>query len=125
MPHILLVDDDAHVLSSLRRSLRALQRSIPELVIETAASPEEAMSKLGERVYCAAIADYRMPIEDGISLLHRMGEAQPGCMRILLTGMADADVRERATAAGVDWVFDKPWDDQALREAVTAAVVHG
>jgi DNA-binding NtrC family response regulator len=85
---VLLVDDEADYLASLRD---ALQRR--KMQVSTAADGEAALASCSEREFDVVLADVRMPGMDGIALLRRIRQTHPTTQVIVLTGhpsMADA-----------------------------------
>src|SRR5437899_10545871 len=80
---ILVVDDEADVVESIRELLRLDYR----VLVATRAS--EAMSILGERPVDVVMTDQRMPEMTGVELLHHVRESQPDTVRLLFTGYAD------------------------------------
>ena len=117
---VLLVDDDLHVLTALRRLLRhGLEVSPRHLVIEAYADPCEALAQMRERPVDLVICDYRMPLMDGVALLSRVAQTHPDTARVLLTGSPDlAAVLAAVNQAGVSQVLLKPWDNAALLTVV-------
>jgi DNA-binding NtrC family response regulator len=108
---ILLVDDDAMVLTSLT-SLLELET---EYRLQTAAGGEQALALAEESEFDLVISDYLMPGLNGIDLLARFKEAQPWAPRILLTGYADKENAIRAiNDVGLFQYLEKPWDNAHL-----------
>lgn len=111
---VLCVDDEAHILSSLRRALRA-----PDLQVHTANSGAEALALLAKTPVDLVISDMRMPEMDGAALLEQVQLAHPDTVRVLLTGQAD----HRDTIAAINRgslyrYLQKPWDDAELKQVV-------
>ena len=80
---ILVVDDDKNILLSLSIALEKL--NVP---VETAASGEEAMEKLGQGDYEFMLLDLRMPGMDGMEVLRRVSQQRPEIKVIIITAMA-------------------------------------
>jgi len=117
---ILLVDDDAHVLSALKRMLRQdLDVEPRHLAVETYVDPCAALARMPELQVDLVICDYRMPAMDGVELLSRVAQTHPDTARVLLTGSPDlAAVLAAINRAGVSQVLLKPWDNNALLAVV-------
>lgn len=117
---ILLVDDDAHVLSALKRLLRQdLDVEPRHLAVETFVDPCAALARMPELQVDLVICDYRMPAMDGVELLSRVAQTHPDTARVLLTGSPDlAAVLAAINRAGVSQVLLKPWDNNALLAVV-------
>jgi response regulator RpfG family c-di-GMP phosphodiesterase len=86
-PRILCVDDEPHILESLRDTLR---RSFD---VRTAGSGPEGLAMLGDEpdAYALIISDMRMPVMSGSVFLREARRVSPDASRILLTGYADLD----------------------------------
>lgn len=107
---LLLVDDEANILNSLRRLLRK-----ESWTLLTAESGEQALELAGKYSLDMVISDARMPGMDGATLLAEIQSSQPDCIRILLTGYADISTTVRAINEGRIYRYiSKPWDDVEL-----------
>jgi DNA-binding response OmpR family regulator len=108
MPRILLVDDEPLVARALGRLLRRHGYEV-----ETAASGQEALGRLGDYRADLVVSDHRMPGMSGVDLLSRVGERWPLTARLLVSGCDD--VEELVASAGPGCGFlRKPWDERAL-----------
>ncbi len=108
---ILLVDDDDMVLLSLR-SLLELET---DYQLVTAAGGEDALAAANAQEFDLVVSDYLMPGLNGIELLGRLKELQPGAPRILLTGYADKENAIKAiNEVGLFQYLEKPWDNAHL-----------
>ena len=116
-PIVLLVDDDAHVLSALGRSLR---REALQLV--TARNAREALNRLSEGSIDLIVSDQKMPGMSGVELLKQVRARWPGTERILLSGWTSEISTPDLDAAGLFCVIAKPWDDVELRRSIRKAV---
>jgi ActR/RegA family two-component response regulator len=92
-PRILLVDDEEHVVSGLRR---ALSRRTTSFEIATACSAAEALVALAVAPCAIVVSDMQMPGINGIELLDEIARVTPHVGRVLLTGTAEADAATRA-----------------------------
>ena len=116
-PVVLLVDDDANVLSALRRSLRR-----EKITIRIARDAREALDRMADEPVDLVISDHRMPGMSGVKLLTAIRSQWPKTERILLSGWTGEIPPEELKAAGLFGVLSKPWDDAALRSAIGEAV---
>ena len=116
-PTLLLVDDETHILSALRR---ALQREGYRILSATA--PDEALRLLGSEPVDAILSDHKMPGMSGLELLAAAASRRPAAARLLITGWPDAIPAERLAALGVRALIPKPWDDGELKRALRQAL---
>jgi len=116
-PCVLLVDDEARILSALRRVLR---REGYEIL--TAESANEALRILDEHAVDAIVSDQRMPGGSGLALLTAAARRRPQAARMLITGVTDEIPRSALEAAGVCALITKPWDDERLKATLRRAL---
>jgi response regulator RpfG family c-di-GMP phosphodiesterase len=114
---VLLVDDEAHILSALRRVLR---REPYELT--TAASPREALARLAERAVAVVVSDQKMPGASGVAFLAEVAARHPATRRVLLTGWPEEIAPREREAARLDAVLLKPWDEAELKAVLARCV---
>lgn len=114
LPTILFVDDEPHILKSLRR--RFMEEDWHMLFAESGA---EGLEILKSESVDLIISDVRMPGMDGIEFFTRVKALYPDTARIFLSGYAEKEGVIRALAQGcVHQILPKPWDDEELREVV-------
>jgi len=115
---VMLVDDEANVLSALTRAL------IDEpYEIITATSGSQALELMEGKTIKAIISDERMVGMQGSELLAEVKQRSPETVRILLTGHATLDAAMQAVNVGEIYrFFLKPWDDTQLRFALMSAI---
>ena len=113
-PTILAVDDDAPVLRSAERDLRARYGDVYRVL--AAGSGLEALettrelTRRGDPV-ALFVVDQRMPNMTGIELLREALPLQPEAKRILLTAYADTEAAIQAiNDVRLDQYILKPWD---------------
>jgi len=113
-PAILAVDDDAPVLRSIERDLRA--RYGEEYRVLAAGSGAEALeigrelTRRGDPI-ALFVVDQRMPVMTGIELLREALPLQPDAKRVLLTAYADTEAAIQAiNDVHLDQYLLKPWD---------------
>ena len=115
---LLCVDDEANILSSLRRLFRP-----HGYTVLTATGGAEGLEILGKQPVDLIISDMRMPGMDGAAFLAEARKRHPDTVRLLLTGYADMDSTIAAINAGqISRYIAKPWNDQdvvlTVREAL-------
>lgn len=108
---ILCVDDEANILSALRRLLRP-----HGFKVSVASSGQAGLDFLEENgAVDLVISDMRMPELDGSEFLEKVRERWPDTMRLLLTGYADVSSIIGAINRGEIYRYiSKPWDDHDL-----------
>lgn len=100
MPVVLFVDDEKHVVESLRDALRRM----PFLIL-TATSGEGALKILRATAVDVVVSDERMPSMTGTELLAKVRELYPDSVRIVLTGHATLEVAIKAINEGEVYRF--------------------
>ena len=107
---VLVVDDEALV----RRSItRVLARA--NYVVHDAQNVAEALAIVEEERVDAAIVDYTLARESGLTVLSKLKQLQPHCVRILCTGRTELPIFVEAVNTGeVARVLQKPFDVQVL-----------
>jgi two-component system, probable response regulator PhcQ len=127
MPRLMLVDDEANILNSLRRALNALPEGSFEdaLVVETFQNPVEALDRALEQAFDLVISDYRMPEMDGVAFLEQLRAIQPNIARLILSGYADLKALIAAiNRAEIYRFIAKPWDDHDLLISIRQSLEH-
>lgn len=110
-PHLLIVDDEDSVRSSLRRTLRK-----EPYRLTLASSAVEALDLMRQDRPDLILSDHLMPQMTGIELMRRARLLYPDVGRILLTGQAELETVIAAINDGEVFRFlRKPWDDDELR----------
>lgn len=114
---ILFVDDEVHMLASMRRLFR---RESYEIL--TASSAAEGLDLLRDRPVSVIVSDQRMPEMGGAEFLHNSLERSPHSVRIILTGHADIEAAVQAINEGEVYRYvAKPWGDEELKGIIRAA----
>jgi len=116
-PVLLIVDDEARILTALRRVLRSERYEIL-----TAETPAEALQLLDERRVDLVLSDHKMPGMSGLELLARVSRKQPSAGRILITGWTEEVPPKELAAVGVRALVPKPWDNEELKATLRAAL---
>lgn len=114
---LLLVDDEPHILSALKR---LFHREGYEVL--TATSAREALELLALNQVQVIVSDQRMPVMTGIELLSRVKDLYPDTIRIVLSGYSEIETVTDAINRGAIWkYFTKPWDEEKMRDEVRQA----
>lgn len=112
-----IVDDDAAVRDSIAFSLGTAD--LNTRTFESAIALLEALS--GIEPGCI-ITDVRMPEMNGIELVRRLKQLHAPHPVIMITGHADVPLAIEAMKAGVVDFLEKPFEDDALLDAVRRAL---
>jgi len=115
---LLFVDDEANILSSLRRVFRPLGYRI-----FIAQSGAEGLALMEQETIDLVISDMRMPEMDGAEFLQQATQRWPDTMRILLTGYADLTSTVAAVNKGKIYSYiSKPWEENDITLQVRHAL---
>ncbi|MCP3398698.1 MULTISPECIES: response regulator transcription factor [unclassified Bradyrhizobium] len=116
-PVVIIVDDDA----SIRASLDSLFRSVG---LETClfGSPAELLGGTMPDGPACIVLDVRLPGVSGLDLQGQLARQGIGYPIIFMTGHGDIPMSVRAMKAGAVDFLSKPFRDQDMLDAVTAAL---
>lgn len=115
--HILVVDDDEDLLRLLSMRLNAWGFSVT-----TAATAEEALSKIAVEPPHVVVSDVRLPGKDGLALFEEVRMTRPTLPVILLTAHGSIPDAVQATSRGVFGYLTKPFDSRVLLEKIKQAL---
>jgi two-component system response regulator FixJ len=116
-PVVHVVDDDDAARDSLSFLLSAANFSVRPYDSATA-----FLDVLPEVEAGCVITDVRMPEINGLELLRRLKSLEIGWPVIVITGQADVPVAIEAIRTGAVDFIEKPYDGEALVDAVKAAL---
>jgi len=114
-----VIDDDDAVRESLTFLLKTAGLAVRTYENATAFLHDDPKAKSG-----CVVTDVRMPDISGIDLLHRLRELHVALPVIVITGHGDVPLAVEAMKAGALDFLEKPFDDDALLNAVNAALRH-
>lgn len=112
-----VVDDDAAVRDSIAFSL-----GTADLATRTFESAIDLLEALPDIEPGCIITDVRMPEMNGIELVRRLKQLHAPHPVIMITGHADVPLAIEAMKAGVVDFLEKPFEDEALLDAVRRAL---
>lgn len=112
-----LVDDDDAVRDALSRLLGSVG-----LRVQGWADAQEFLRSFDRDAIGAVVLDVRMPGMGGLALLDALRDSGADQPVVMLTGHGTVEMCRRAFKAGAAEFLEKPVDDEALLEAVQAAV---
>ena len=115
--HVLVVDDEADA-----RDLMEMVLSEYGAIVTTVGSAAAALAEVDRRVPDVLLSDVGMPREDGYALIRRLrsrpAERGGAIPAIAVTAYAAASDRASALAAGYEAHVAKPFEPEALAQAV-------
>ncbi len=115
-----VIDDD----EAVRRSLALLLFSSGHAV-ETYASAESFLDAAPETMGGCAVVDVRMPGMDGLQLQEQLTARGAHLPVVVVTGHGDVALAVRAMKAGARDFIEKPYTNERMIEAVSAALASG
>src|SRR5271157_3159148 len=114
---VLIVDDEAEIRESLETLLE-----MEGFEVETAASGEEGLTRIGDRPFDLVLLDLALPGRDGLDILADIHSRDTHLPVIMITAYGTVENAVRAMQAGAVNFIQKPWDNEKLLADVRAAV---
>ncbi len=118
--NVFVVDDD----ESVRASLKLLIESIGYGVVAFKSAEEFLGSTFGEKP-CCLILDIRLPGMTGFQLQEHLVKSQNRIPVIFITGHDCNQMEDEAMSLGAVAYLRKPFDEQALLDAIGSFVTRG
>jgi DNA-binding NtrC family response regulator len=117
---VLVLDDEAHI----RQAVIDYLDDEGRFETQGAATTEEAFAILQRGGVRVCLVDLRLKGTDGFSFIEAAGSRYPEVLFFVQTGSYEADVRERARAAGIseERILLKPFRLETLVEAIDQAL---
>ena len=116
-PHLLVVDDDAHMLRLLTMRLNAAGYRVTAVT-----SAEAALTQLQLERPQLVLSDVRLPGKDGLALFDDIRARHPSLPVILLTAHGTIPDAVEATERGVFTYLTKPFDGKGLLDKIAEAL---
>jgi two-component system response regulator HydG len=116
---LLIVDDELSVRDSLAKWFHE-----EGYEVGTAENASDALTRLAESRWDAALLDIKMHGTDGIELQRRIHELQPGLIVIMMTGYASVETAVTALKNGAYDYVTKPLDPDEIAHLVKKALAH-
>jgi DNA-binding NtrC family response regulator len=120
MPSVLIVDDDASVVSALEAFL-----SHERFAVCTASHSAAALGQVLDAKPDVVLLDLRMPTVHGLEILQLMRTAIPNLQVIIVSAFLNDDIRQRAFDRGAYACLDKPVNLVELKTCITQALGSG
>ena len=114
---ILIVDDEAQLQRTAMRMLEAAGYDV-----RSAVSVEEALAKFRERGVDLVITDMNMPGRSGLELIEELRSLQPDVATMMLTGVDDRELAEKALNLGAYGYIIKPFERNEFLIATSNAL---
>ncbi|MCK5581452.1 MAG: response regulator [Candidatus Omnitrophica bacterium] len=110
MIKLLIVDDEQAICKSIQKPFEYLG-----FTVFTATTAAKALSILEKKKPKIVFLDILMPDADGLDLLKKFKEIDPGIIVIMVTAKGDDETREKAIEYGADEFMTKPFGIDDLR----------
>ncbi len=114
---VLIIDDEA----AIRESLQTLLE-LEGFAVETAASGEAGLQRIGEHPFDLILLDLTLPGRNGMEILSEIRAHETGLPIIMITAFGTVENAVRAMQGGAVNFVQKPWDNEKLLADVRAAV---
>jgi len=114
---VLIIDDEAEIRESLETLL-----SLEGYNVDSAATGEEGLARLGEQSYDLVLLDLALPDRSGMELLSDIRSQDAQLAVIMITAYGTVENAVRAMQVGAANFIQKPWDNEKLLADVRAAV---
>ena len=116
-PIVYVVDDDTDVLGSLRFLLET-----DGFDVRTFRSGAALLNAIATGEVDCFVIDYKMAAMNGLDLAGRLRDRDIDTPIILITGYPDANILEKAAAAGIHHVLLKPHLEESLVNRIRGAI---
>jgi two-component system, NtrC family, response regulator HydG len=116
---LLIVDDELSVRDSLGKWFRE-----EGYEVATTENASDALTRLAQQRWDAALVDIKMHGTDGIELQRRMRELDPELVVIIMTGYASVETAVAALKNGAYDYVTKPLDPDEIAQLVKNAIAH-
>jgi DNA-binding NtrC family response regulator len=114
---ILIVDDEKNIRMTVSQALEDM-----DVEIDTAASGEEALSKLKDADFGLLLLDLCMPGIDGMEVLEKLSKDRPDIRIIMITAHGTIDTALDAMKLGAVDFIQKPFTPQEIRDLVSKVI---
>lgn len=119
---VLVVDDEASVVNSVRRELMLSPVGHYVPVVEGFTDTDDALQRAREADFAIVITDFRMPKRNGLEFLKALQAIQPWIEAIVLSGDTDIDsLVKMINDTHIYRFIPKPWQPDVLRNTIVQA----
>ena len=116
---VFVVDDD----QAMRNSLKWLIESVG-VAVESFASADEFLAQHQPGRTGCLVLDVRMPGMSGLELLEHLAQRDMHIPAVVITGHGDVRMAVRAMKSGAIDFIEKPFNDEALLDAIRRAIAY-
>ncbi|MBI2924030.1 MAG: sigma-54-dependent Fis family transcriptional regulator, partial [Planctomycetes bacterium] len=117
MPHLLIVDDDPHILASLKERLEARGHDV-----DTAVDGKDALVKIRRERPDLILLDLQLPELDGIGVLKKLQEEGTDVTVVVITAFGTVERAVQAMKAGAYDFIQKPFEPALVEETIRRAL---
>ena len=117
---VFVVDDD----QAMRNSLKWLIESVG-VQVESFASADEFLVQYQPGRHGCLVLDVRMPGMSGLDLQEQLAQQNINIPVVIITGHGDVPMAVRAMKSGAIDFIEKPFNDEALLDAIRRALAFG
>jgi DNA-binding NtrC family response regulator len=114
---VLIIDDEAEIRESLQTLLE-----LEGFAVETAASGEAGLQRIGEHPFDLILLDLALPGRNGMEILAEIRAHETNLPVIMITAFGTVENAVHAMQGGAVNFVQKPWDNEKLLADVRAAV---
>ncbi len=114
---LLVLDDDA----SMQRLIAAILRG-GGYRVDVVSNAEQALEKITRVGYAALLLDLMTPTTGGMTVIRRLKETNPRLLKRVVLVTASPDTLLRSVEGEVAAIVQKPFEKQALLDAVMRVV---
>ncbi len=109
VPKVLVVDDEAVVVNSIRKTLAR-----KSFKVEEAFSGREAIARISAEPFDLVLLDMRLPDANGLDLVEEIKKRKPELRVVIVTGYATIDTAVEAIKRGANDYMPKPFTPDEL-----------
>jgi FixJ family two-component response regulator len=118
IPTVYIIDDDASVLTSLKRLIESAG-----FHVETFSAADEFLKQKHSKDPSCLVLDVRLPGIDGFTLQNKLSKRNIALPIIFITGHGDIPMGVKAMKKGAVDFLPKPFDDKELLFAIEQAIL--
>lgn len=119
MNNLLIIDDEKSIRDSLKMILE-----YERYEVEFAENGEQGLTKLSSQPFDLVLLDVKMAGMDGMEVLHRIRERNPGVPVVMISGHGTFETAVEATKLGAFDFLPKPLDRDKLLITIRNALQH-